>query len=213
MTQTQLCAVHIALLQLLEKLGAMEPQSTKQVLDNLIRLAVDAGKRSLDGTSQVLVSDTEDDPLLLASLGKIDFEERFQVVAGNPLGDVVRIFKCLGCASNCFSQLRQWRGNKTKTEQWGRQDLLKRCKGDKPNNFSEPRQILSCFLNLFKTVANCLWLQHDLEKAVPNRSLLQEIVDGSHSVLIPVSGGADWWNFWWNFAGCWWVGLSLWDCR
>lgn len=183
--QTQLRAVHIALLQLFEKLGAMKPQSTKQVLDDLVRLAVNAGKHSLDGTSQVLVGDTEDDSLLLAALGKIDFEERFQVVAGNPLGDVVRIFKCLGCASDCFFTIASMAGKQKKPpEQWG-QDLLERRKGDKPNNLSKPGQILSRFLNLFETVANCLWLQHDLEKAVSNRSLLQEIVDGSHSVQFP----------------------------
>lgn len=115
MTQTQLRAVHIALLQLLEKLGAMKPQSTKQILDDLVRLAVNAGKRSLDGTSQVLVGDTEDDSLLLAALGKIYFEERFQVVAGNPLGDVVRIFKCLGCASDCFFTIASMAGKQKKT--------------------------------------------------------------------------------------------------
>lgn len=104
-TQTELCAVHITLLQLLKQLRAMKPQTTKQVLDNLIRLAVDASERSLDGTSQVFVGDTKDDPLFLAALGKIDFEERFQMVARDPLRDVIRIFKRLRCTSNCFSAI------------------------------------------------------------------------------------------------------------
>lgn len=114
MTQTQLRAVHIALLQLLEKLGAMKPQSTKQILDDLVRLAVDTGKGSLDGTSQVLVGDTKDNLFLLAALGKVDFEERFQVVAGDCLGDVVRIFKGLSCASDCFFAIASMAGKRRK---------------------------------------------------------------------------------------------------
>lgn len=120
-TQTQLRAVHIALLQLLEKLGAMKPQSTKQILDDLVRLAVDTGKGNFDGTSQILVGDTKDNLFLLAALGKVDFEERFQVVAGDCLGDVVRIFKGLSCASDCFSQLRQWRGKEKEKKGSGRE--------------------------------------------------------------------------------------------
>jgi hypothetical protein len=95
-SQTQLSTTQITRLQLLQKLVSVKTKSTDQVLDDLIGLAINTGESGLDGRGQVLVCNSEDDLLLLSSLGKVNLEERQKVRVSNSLRDVVGVLERLG---------------------------------------------------------------------------------------------------------------------
>jgi hypothetical protein len=91
-TQTKLGSVHVTLTELVQQLGEVQTETTEEILDDLTGvtgLAVHEGESGLDASCETLVQQTQNNLLLLARLGEIQFKERNQNLGGNTLRDIV----------------------------------------------------------------------------------------------------------------------------
>lgn len=101
-THTQTGLLNIAVLESAEKLVGVQSDTANHVADNVRGiggLALEAGELSFDRTSQVLLGNTEDNlGLLAARLGKVEFEDRLEVVRDDTLSDEVDVLESLDVA-------------------------------------------------------------------------------------------------------------------
>lgn len=173
MPQTELCSAHIAGLERPQQLTSVKTQPTEQVLDNLVRFAVDSWNGCLDGTRQVLVCDSQNNPLLLPPLREVDFQERQKVGACNALGDVICVLECLSGAPTdrlAIGIRLLWREN----------NELEGRKRDQFDHLFKSPQVVGGLLNFLQAAANSIGLLDNLEQAVADRSLQQKIIDSRH---------------------------------
>jgi hypothetical protein len=174
-TQTKLRAAQITRLKRLQQLVAVQPQATEQILHNLVRFAVDARESGLDGTSQVLVGNTEDNLLLLAALGEVQFQKGQEVGVGNTLGDVICVLERLGSTPKILPSALA----RTIDIAPG-VDIRERRKGHQLDHLPELGEVRGGLLDFLQTVANGVRLLDDLVQAVADGGLLEDIIDSGH---------------------------------
>jgi hypothetical protein len=100
-THTQTGLLDITVLESTEKLVGVQSDTANHVANDIRGiggLALEAGELSLDRTSEVLLGNTEDDLGLLAALGKVEFEDRLEVVRDDTLSDEVDVLESLDVA-------------------------------------------------------------------------------------------------------------------
>jgi hypothetical protein len=98
-TKTELGAGNISLLQALQQLLGVRSDATEEVGGNVAgvgSLSVNTGEGSLDGTTQVLVLNSEGDRRLAGGLGQVELEVGSQVLVQNTLGDIVDVLQRVG---------------------------------------------------------------------------------------------------------------------
>lgn len=155
--ETKLCAGDITSLEALEELLGVEANATEEVANHLAglgSLGLNAGELSLDGTSQVPVTDTEDALvlLLLATLGQVGLQSSPEVVAHDTLRDLVGVLERLG-------------------------GTLERRERDQLNHLAELGQVGVSLLNLLQAGTDGVGLQLNGEDGIANGGLVEEVVD------------------------------------
>lgn len=98
-TKTELGAGNISLLQALQQLLGVRSDATEKVGGDVAgvgSLSVNTGEGSLDGTTQVLVLNSEGDRRLAGGLGQVELEVGSQVLVQNTLGDIVDVLQRVG---------------------------------------------------------------------------------------------------------------------
>ena len=197
--ESELSTGEITGLQGGEKLVAVETETTEEVLDDLVGLAVDEREGGLDGTGQVLVGDSEDDLLLLAALGKVGLKETKKVLTRDTLRNVVRVLERLGGTPGKESAMIATASRRACARN---RNVLEGQKGDQADHLSELGQIIGGFLDFLEAVANGIRLLDDLVKAVSDGGLLEEVIDGRHDGRVVGESGTG--------GGC---GYVLWSRR
>ncbi len=95
-THTETGLFDIASLEVAQELVGVQADAANNVRDNLRGiggLALQTREFALDGTSQVLLGDTEGDLALLAALGEVELEDRLEVLGADTLGDEVDVLE------------------------------------------------------------------------------------------------------------------------
>lgn len=101
-TKTELGAGNISILQTLQQLLSVGSDTTEEVGSNVAgvgSLGVNAGEGSLDGTTQVLVLNSESDGRLGGGLGQVELEVGSEVLVQDTLGDIVDVLESVGSVS------------------------------------------------------------------------------------------------------------------
>lgn len=101
-TKTELGAGNISILKTLQELLGVGSDTTEEVGSNVAgvgSLGVNAGEGSLDGTTQVLVLNSESDGRLAGGLGQVELKVGSEVLVQDTLGDIVDVLESVGSVS------------------------------------------------------------------------------------------------------------------
>lgn len=164
-THTQTGLLDIAVLESTEKLVGVESDTANNVADNVRgigSLALEAGEEALDRASKVLLGNTENDlGLLAACLGKVEFEDRLEVVRDDTLSNEVNVLKSLDVTPFLKCQLSRVHQHRTPEL-----EIPERAEVGQLDHLAELGEVVDGGLSLLQFQAHRILLMHHLEEGI-----------------------------------------------